>query len=348
MSVFMETRKNREGRVTSAKWVCEHTRDGKRYKARFDTQAEARAAEGRWLRGHLPEEATREARPFTLLAALELFAPQLWSKPAYRDTCCYAVRQWASLLGGDPRLEEITTAKLDAAKVRFQQARGISAHSVRKYMSSLSKVLQKAETRGLLRQAPRMPWPEGVVVRKRRDLTLEEEARFVEHLQAKAWGCPTVAEVLDYMTVALGTGMRRGELLGLTRGHLQGDTLMLRDTKQGEWHSVVLTPEIQTILERRLPWRITTHQLRYHWNETKRALGLSQDRRLTPHSMRHSAATRLLEAETDIAVVSNFLGHSRLATTSETYAHITRQTKRAAAEKLAGINAKARNKERVS
>jgi len=53
--------------------------------------------------------------------------------------------------------------------------------------------------------------------------------------------------------------------------------------------------------------------------------GLFCEKRYTPHSMRHSTATHMLEAGVPIIVIKNFLGHSSLQST-QIYAEVTQGT----------------------
>ena len=66
-----------------------------------------------------------------------------------------------------------------------------------------------------------------------------------------------------------------------------------------------------------------------------RALGLKAElpRRLKPHTLRHTYATRLLERGANIREVQELLGHASVATT-EIYTHVSADRLRKAVEAL--------------
>ncbi len=64
---------------------------------------------------------------------------------------------------------------------------------------------------------------------------------------------------------------------------------------------------------------------KYVWIAKQMNPGLFMDDSYTPHSMRHSTASHMLEAGVPLAVIKSFLGHSSLQST-QIYAEISQQT----------------------
>jgi integrase/recombinase XerD len=144
----------------------------------------------------------------------------------------------------------------------------------------------------------------------------------------------------------LATGIRVGELTSLTTASLDLAEATIRVHGKGarERQVHILDDSVQALLVRYLTLRegrtkgtalLITPQghpasaqlIRRLLSEGASAAGLS--RRVTPHMLRHSCATFLLEAGVDIRFVQRLLGHGSISTT-ERYTHVSSGSLRAA------------------
>ena len=81
--------------------------------------------------------------------------------------------------------------------------------------------------------------------------------------------------------------------------------------------------------------RLTTRSVGRLLEKHLQASGL--DRHTTPHTLRHSFATHLLDRGADIRSVQELLGHTSIVMTAR-YAHLSPAHQQANVERLAQIN----------
>lgn len=129
------------------------------------------------------------------------------------------------------------------------------------------------------------------------------------------------------------TGVRVSELCGITANDVSYDGTSIRINGKGSRERIVYVGNMklqQSLAGRRtnriksnglnshlllnsrhMPLQPQTLRLRIHKLRTNAAI----EKRITPHMLRHTAATLLIEAGTDIRFVQRLLGHASIATT---------------------------------
>jgi site-specific recombinase XerD len=149
-----------------------------------------------------------------------------------------------------------------------------------------------------------------------------------------------------------GAGLRRSELCQLKVSHIDSPRMVLRVErgKGGVDREVPLSPTLLTALREYYRWmRPQTYLFpgtKDGWRADKpitskviweavrfaaRAAGI--ERRVSPHTLRHSYATHLLEAGADLRTIQVLLGHADLSHTT-VYLHLSRRHLQAAPNPL--------------
>ena len=171
-------------------------------------------------------------------------------------------------------------------------------------------------------------------------LSQEEVARLLE-----------AAPGLKYkaaLSVAYGAGLRVSEVANLKVSDIDSQRMTLR-VEQGKGQRdryVMLSPRLLELLRdwwhaaRPQVWLfpgqnpinpVTARQLNRAVHAAAEAAGIKK--RVSPHTLRHSFATHLLEQDTDIRVIQVLLGHAKLDTTAR-YTRVANTTIRSVTSPL--------------
>jgi len=131
------------------------------------------------------------------------------------------------------------------------------------------------------------------------------------------------------------SGLRVSELVNLKVSELNFDenTGWVRKGKGSKDRLFALSPSLCSDLKDYLKGRenqyvfsrekpLTTRNIQKIIKGTKERAGINK--KVTPHTLRHSFATHLLEQGTDIRIIQQILGHSSLSTT-QIYTHISNE-----------------------
>ncbi|MEO7247120.1 MAG: tyrosine-type recombinase/integrase [Novosphingobium sp.] len=191
----------------------------------------------------------------------------------------------------------------------------------------------------------------GLVATRRPDkmrevLSVEETARLLE-----AAPCIKYKAALG---VAYGAGLRVSEVAHLKVDDIDSPRMLIRveQGKGGKDRNAMLSPQLLELL--RMWWRegkrrgvmfphgwlfpgrsytdpISSRQLRRAVQEAAEVAGIK--RRISPHTLRHSFATHLLEQDVDIRVIQVLLGHTNFDTTA-IYTKVSTKTIQAVASPL--------------
>jgi integrase/recombinase XerD len=127
------------------------------------------------------------------------------------------------------------------------------------------------------------------------------------------------------LSLAYGAGLRAAEVVSLKVSDIDSKRMIIR-VEQGKGRKdrcVMLSPHLLELL--RAWWRagrpgrdpvkpMTTRQLNRACHSAAEAAGIEKN--VSPHTLRHSFATHLLEQNTDIRVIQVLLGHAKLDSTA--------------------------------
>lgn len=266
-------------------------------------------------------------------------APRSWGV----EVCLF---KWIDPVIGDKPLKDVAPIHLEKLKADMAKA-GRAPRYIHYALAVVRQVFNYALTHDLydgVNPVSKVRLPGGDN-RRLRFLTREEAAALLAELATKS------PDVHDMALVSLHTGMRAGEVFGLTWGDVDVDRgiLTLRDTKNGRTRAAFMTEAVKGIF--RSKERGAPSELVFPDRNGKRMERISntfaravdtiklnegiEDRRqqVTFHTLRHTYASWHVENGTDLYVVKELLGHSDFKMTAR-YSHLGENTLQAAVKRL--------------
>ncbi|MFH1686576.1 MAG: tyrosine-type recombinase/integrase [bacterium] len=229
---------------------------------------------------------------------------------------------------------------------------GVSNRSLARFLSALSSfqkfLVGRRNYEQHLFQLPRMKFSQALP----RFLSQKDALAITDHNNARA-DRSSYRYWRDFIAVALlyATGVRREELAGIRIGDIQIDRDLMSVTGKGNKLRLVPLGEatgkdLRRYLEMRREFALSKDSNddalllnRYGQalsvrsvNRIVRQFARSSGVDITPHGLRHSFATHLLENGADLMLIKEILGHASLSTTQK-YTHVTAETMKTAYHK---------------
>ncbi len=287
---------------------------------------------------------------FLRFLATERNASDLTIK-AYREDLFGLIEWLESTTGSVPKPGELTPQSLRTYQAALQEA-GYARATISRKLASLRSFFRFAQRQGVATQNPAKPLRNPRRQRKLPHvLTTEEVGRL---LGAPSHRDPAGLRDRAILETMYSAGLRVSELVGLCDGDLDFDEQIARVRGKGRKErisplgsfAIAAIREYQTVRERhpkeeslgrvaavfvnRFGNRLTTRSV---GRMLEKYIGESQlDGRTSPHTLRHSFATHLLDRGADIRSVQELLGHKSLATT-QIYTHVSATNLRMVYEK---------------
>lgn len=251
-----------------------------------------------------------------------------------------AVKQFSEHFGKSP--DELGAEHLRRFQLYLLQEKKLAPGTVEARMSALRFFFKKALRRHDIRLDD-LPFPK-TPRRLPTILSPEEVTRLIE--------ASTNLMHRTMLMVLYGTGMRRTEVSLLQVADIDSQRMVIhiRQGKGSRDRDVPLSGKLLEALREYWRWKkpkvylfpstwghpgveapISDKMIWYAVRQAARRAGLSK--RIGPHSFRHSFATHLLEAGTDLRTIQLLMGHSRLEDTT-VYLHLSRRHLQVAANPL--------------
>jgi integrase/recombinase XerD len=231
--------------------------------------------------------------------------------------------------------------------------RKLSAATIRRRIACLRSFFRLLADEGQMAD-PFVGWRLKLPRRKRLPRALSRDETSILLASSRNSGRTKKPGAVELLCTEIGlmvsTGIRVGELCKIQTGDVSHDGSILRIHGKGSRDRIVYVtnPELRAELRKLVALRLRLlsgpgplfvnrsgaglrpHSFRSKLHRFADKVGLQ--RRVTPHMLRHTAATLLIESGVDIRIVQRLLGHSSIATT-EIYTHVSDRALRTTLER---------------
>jgi integrase/recombinase XerD len=229
--------------------------------------------------------------------------------------------------------------------------RGLSPATVRRRLACLRSFFRRLAELGQAKD-PFVSWSLKLPRRRRlpRALARSESIKLLNSWSGSADGLGRDQHMTTAFRLLVATGLRVGELCGLKLSDISPDCAVVRVHGKGSRDRVAYVADTSLrqslkglvasrrsrgesdgpLLVNRFGGPMKPQSVRSKLRRFAAEAGL--ERRVTPHMLRHTAATLLIETGVDIRFVQRLLGHSSIATT-EIYTYVTDEALRATLER---------------
>ncbi len=244
----------------------------------------------------------------------------------------------------ESRVQTLSNLNLEVLEdfMHAETRRGISSASLARRISTLRTFLHFLVREGLIKENIARILESPRIQRKLPEVLSLEEVESV--MSVPDTHNPVGLRNRAMLELLYGSGLRVSELISLEMNHVDLDNGMLRLWGKGFKERVVpFGDEAAEVLReylsrgREVLLRVVRSRLLFP-NSSGRPLSRQNiwtmvakcsskaglNKRITPHTLRHTFATHLLENGADLRLVQEFLGHSDISTT-QIYTHVSRK-----------------------
>lgn len=248
---------------------------------------------------------------------------------AYQNTAKIVIKYF-----GDQNIKKIKIEQINNFYLYLTDR--MSKNTARRYITNFRSVIRYCRKCGLKVLNPdeiKTPREEKRVARF---ISEDEVKLFINAAAESRRGYSQMNRIRNVLIIKMlfSTGLRVSELCALNRNSIHNRQFVVIG-KSKDPRPCYITEELQNLIEEYLALRtdnsdalfvsnlygerVTTHNVQEIFRRISKKAGIGT---VTPHTLRHSYATKFLEHGVDIRIVSALLGHQSISTT-QTYTHVT-------------------------